>query len=385
MGLAPELLPRVFELFVQSDRTLDRAQGGLGIGLSVAKRLIEIQEGSNSASSGGVGCGATFEIRIPLIEKGDESAFEVCEVKVRSRRIMVVDDNADAANSLAMLLELESHEVEPVYTSQQALTRAQLTKPDVVLLDIGLPEIDGYEVARRRLRPALSGTSRKTINELQSMARLEPSSRRCRSATMAAGRVLVSGAGIAGPALVYWLQRFGFEVTLVERAATLRPGGQAIDVRGVAVEVLKRMDLYAPAYDRRTHMRGSSALDADGNEIWRSEGRSFSGGRLDSGDVELFRDDLVRLLYEATKGKAEYLWNDSITSVEQATDTVRVAFGRGPPRDFDLLVGADGLHSNTRSLVFGSREAASLQAFGIGLASLASRRAGRLRHISQPR
>jgi 2-polyprenyl-6-methoxyphenol hydroxylase-like FAD-dependent oxidoreductase len=181
------------------------------------------------------------------------------------------------------------------------------------------------------------------------------------------GRVLVSGAGIAGPALAYWLQRFGFQATLVERAATLRPGGQAIDVRGVAVEVLKNMGLYEASCARRTHMRGGSVLDADGNEVWRSEERSFSGGRFDSGDVELFRDDLIRLLYEATRGASEYLWDDSISAIEQSPHAVRVTFERERPRDFDLLVGADGLHSHVRRLVFGD-EAAHMQSFGIGIA-----------------
>jgi 2-polyprenyl-6-methoxyphenol hydroxylase-like FAD-dependent oxidoreductase len=182
------------------------------------------------------------------------------------------------------------------------------------------------------------------------------------------GRVLVSGAGIAGPALAYWLQRFGYQVTLIERAATLRPGGQAIDVRGVAVEVLKSMGLYDASYARRTHMRGSSALDSDGNEIWRSEERSFSGGRFGSDDIELFRDDLIQLLYQATQGAAEYLWDDSIVAVEQSARGLQVSFERERSREFELLVGADGLHSNVRRLVFSEQEATYLQSFGIGLA-----------------
>ena len=149
VGIAPELLPHVFDLFVQSDRTLDRAQGGLGIGLSVAKRLVEMHEGTVRARSAGLGHGAVFEIRLPLIEKAYESVPATMKPKMTPRRVLVVDDNADAANSLAMLLEIDGHQAQAVYTAQHALDRVQTLKPDVVLLDIGLPEMNGYEVARR--------------------------------------------------------------------------------------------------------------------------------------------------------------------------------------------------------------------------------------------
>jgi CheY-like chemotaxis protein/two-component sensor histidine kinase len=156
IGIAPELLPRVFDLFVQSDRTLDRAQGGLGIGLSVVKRLVEMHGGSVRASSAGVGRGATFEIRLPLIESTNESSFEAPPPKVRAQRILIVDDNEDAANSLGMILELDGHQVQCVFGAQNALERAESLRPDVVLLDIGLPDMNGYEVARRlRALPGL--------------------------------------------------------------------------------------------------------------------------------------------------------------------------------------------------------------------------------------
>jgi PAS domain S-box-containing protein len=147
-GIAPDLLPHVFELFVQSDRTLDRAQGGLGIGLSVAKRLVEMHGGRIRATSDGLGRGASFEIRLPLIDAAELPSCESLQGQVTPRRVLIVDDNIDAATSLALLLELEGHNVECVHTSQHALKRVQLYKPDVVLLDLGLPEMNGYDVAR---------------------------------------------------------------------------------------------------------------------------------------------------------------------------------------------------------------------------------------------
>jgi signal transduction histidine kinase/ActR/RegA family two-component response regulator len=149
VGIAPDLLPQVFDLFVQGDRTLDRAQGGLGIGLSVVKQLVEMHGGSVAASSGGPRQGSTFEIRLPLIDRDDKPSIAVKQPKVPPRRILIVDDNEDAANSLAMILSLEGHEVQSVYTAKEALARVLSFKPDVALLDIGLPEVNGYELARR--------------------------------------------------------------------------------------------------------------------------------------------------------------------------------------------------------------------------------------------
>jgi signal transduction histidine kinase len=148
-GIASELLPHIFDLFVQSKRTLDRSQGGLGIGLSVVKRLIEMHGGSVSAFSGGAGQGATFTIRLPRIARSAASATEMSVPTVAGKRALVVDDNRDAAESLAMLLTLDGHAVEAVFSAEQALDRVVAFHPDVVLLDIGLPGMDGYEVARR--------------------------------------------------------------------------------------------------------------------------------------------------------------------------------------------------------------------------------------------
>jgi len=159
VGIAPELLPRVFDLFVQGERTLDRSLGGLGIGLSVARRLIEMHGGGLTAASAGLGQGATFEIRLPRLARSHEVAGQAQGTTVAPRRILIVDDNADAANSLALVLGLDGHVTEAVYSATEALTRATEFKPEVVLLDIGLPEMDGYQVARRlRAKPELAGT-----------------------------------------------------------------------------------------------------------------------------------------------------------------------------------------------------------------------------------
>ena len=147
-GITFDLLPHIFDLFVQSERTLDRSQGGLGIGLSLVKRLLEMHGGRIAARSPGPGQGATFEIRLPLSRQDLEQARE-SPLQIPAARILVVDDNADAADSLGSLLQLEGHTVSVTYNSADALARLGEFKPEIVLLDIGLPDIDGYEVARR--------------------------------------------------------------------------------------------------------------------------------------------------------------------------------------------------------------------------------------------
>jgi PAS domain S-box-containing protein len=148
-GIAPELLPSVFELFVQADRTLDRSQGGLGIGLSVVKRLVEMHGGQVRAHSEGVGRGATFEIRLPLATGAAAQEEGSGVLRPPHKRVLIVDDNRDAAESLAMLLEADGQEVRIAHDGPGALARAADWAPDLVLLDIGLPGMDGYEVAQR--------------------------------------------------------------------------------------------------------------------------------------------------------------------------------------------------------------------------------------------
>ncbi len=168
--------------------------------------------------------------------------------------------------------------------------------------------------------------------------------------------VLVSGASVAGAAAAFWLGRHGFSVTVVERHRGPRPGGQAIDVRGPALTVLERMGLLGAAQQRRTQIRGSSVVDADGNELSRDTESTPTGGPIDSPNIELLRDDLVELLYGASQWTAEYLFDDTITALDDDGATVNVTFERAAPRSFDLVIGADGLHSNVRRLVFGPEE-----------------------------
>uniref|UniRef100_A0AAU2JQB3 FAD-dependent monooxygenase n=1 Tax=Streptomyces sp. NBC_00049 TaxID=2903617 RepID=A0AAU2JQB3_9ACTN len=168
--------------------------------------------------------------------------------------------------------------------------------------------------------------------------------------------VLISGGGIAGPVLAYWLSRHGFAPTVVERAPDLRPGGQAVDIRGVALDVVEQMGLLERASRVRTRMRGMSILDPEGREVDRSTEATFSSGRLDGEDIEVLREDLVRMVHEHTRTDVEYLFGNSISALDEDETGVRVDFAHGPSRTFDLVVGADGLHSTVRRLVFGPEE-----------------------------
>lgn len=149
MGISRELLPRVFDLFVQSERSLDRAQGGLGVGLSVVKALIGMHDGQVSVHSAGPGSGSRFEIRLPLMQAEEEVVAPAALLPADSRRVLIVDDNVDAAECLAQLLQLEGHSVGTAHTGRAALEQIMLLRCEVVLVDIGLPDMDGYELARR--------------------------------------------------------------------------------------------------------------------------------------------------------------------------------------------------------------------------------------------
>ncbi|MFO1431875.1 MAG: ATP-binding protein [Candidatus Competibacteraceae bacterium] len=159
-GIPDTLLPYVFDLFTQAERTLDRSQGGLGIGLTLVRHLVELHGGRIEAKSAGSGQGAEFTVYLPgVLESASDATAETdAETALKAEtgaRILVVDDNVDVAESMAVLLELEGHQVRTVYTAHAALEAARTFRPDVVLLDIGLPGMDGYEVARRlRASPA---------------------------------------------------------------------------------------------------------------------------------------------------------------------------------------------------------------------------------------
>lgn len=148
IGIAPHVLPRVFDLFAQADVSLDRERGGLGIGLTLVKGLVSLHRGTISASSEGPGRGSEFVLRLPLLTPDDRPGGSP-PGPPPSLRIMVVDDNVDTATSLAMLLELHGHKVETAHDGIRAVEAAREQSFDVFVLDIGLPGIDGYETARR--------------------------------------------------------------------------------------------------------------------------------------------------------------------------------------------------------------------------------------------
>ncbi|MFE2145861.1 FAD-dependent monooxygenase [Streptomyces sp. NPDC059456] len=172
---------------------------------------------------------------------------------------------------------------------------------------------------------------------------------------MSNNEVLICGAGIAGPALAYWLRRAGSRVTIVERAPEPRPGGQAVDLRGAGRTVIERMGLLDRARAQSLDQRGLALVDSSGRITARMPADSFGGEGFVS-EIEILRGDLAGLLYEATLPDTEYLFDDTVTGIDQDADGVGVTFENAAPRRFGLVVGADGPHSVVRALAFGPEQ-----------------------------
>lgn len=161
--------------------------------------------------------------------------------------------------------------------------------------------------------------------------------------------VLISGASIAGPAVAHWLNRYGIRATIVERAPFIRPGGQAVDLRGVARTVVEEMGLMPVVKSACLDERGFAHVDASGRHVARMPADMFGGEGIVA-EIEILKGDLTRILYDATKDDVEYLFGDRITELSHE-GTVR--FASGIQRRFDYVIGADGIHSGVRKLAFG--------------------------------
>ena len=169
----------------------------------------------------------------------------------------------------------------------------------------------------------------------------------------AINKILVIGAGIAGPAVCYWLKRFGFSPILIEKFAHIRKGGHALDVRGVAIDLVKRMGIYEKICNMRTQVEFGRYVDAQGNILHEEKGERFCFRQGE--DVEIIRGDLVEILINAIEGVPCY-FNQLIDSIKQSDGDVEVQFKDGRTEHYDLVIGADGLHSTTRRMVFDKDE-----------------------------
>lgn len=168
-------------------------------------------------------------------------------------------------------------------------------------------------------------------------------------------RVLVVGAGIAGPTFAYWLQRFGHEITLVEHAPRLREGGYVVDFWGAGFDVADRMGIVPRLMAKGHHVREAREVSGGGRRISHFDPRrvvGLSGGRY----VTIGRSDLSRAIYDATHGQVEAVFGDTVASLNDDGDRVHVEFEHAASREFDLVIGADGLHSRIRRLAFGPEE-----------------------------
>ncbi|MEU1996471.1 FAD-dependent monooxygenase [Nocardia gamkensis] len=177
-------------------------------------------------------------------------------------------------------------------------------------------------------------------------------------------RILISGASIAGPTLAYWLVRNGFRPTVVERSPALRPGGNGVDIRGSSVRIAERMGVLPALRERATDIRELTFVDAADRRVAGMSTRIFNA----DGDIEIMRGDLAQVLYEATADDVEFTFGDSIAAITQRPDAVEVTFDSGEQAEFDLVIGADGLHSRTRNLAV-TPEADALHHLGVYFAT----------------
>lgn len=167
--------------------------------------------------------------------------------------------------------------------------------------------------------------------------------------------VLISGASIAGPALAYWLHRYGFQPTVVEIAPSLRPGGHAVDIRGASRQVVAEMGLTERIKAKSVPEKGFALVDRKGKMKARVAAEAFGGEGIVA-EIEIMRGDLSEILYDASLDGTEYLFGDRITALDEGADGVKVTFASGLVRSFDLVIGADGVHSGVRALAFGPEE-----------------------------
>lgn len=167
--------------------------------------------------------------------------------------------------------------------------------------------------------------------------------------------VLISGASVAGPALAFWLNRHGYAVTVVEKAPTLRGGGYPIDVRGTALEVVRRMGILPRLRDAHIDLRRLTFLDPGGDEVTSLHPHAVTGG-VAGRDLEVRRGDLTDALHTAVRDDVEFLFDDSVDTLDQTDHGVDVTFHGGGSRTFDMVFGADGMHSRTREMLFGPEE-----------------------------
>ncbi len=165
-------------------------------------------------------------------------------------------------------------------------------------------------------------------------------------------RVLIIGAGIAGSTLAYWLARHGFTPTLVERSATMRTGGQAIDVHGRSLDVVARMGLLDQVRAAETGIRGMDFVDTRGKTLARTTAFSLTGGPMGGPDIELMRSDLLNVLLTSARDSGEFIVDDHPVDITDTDTGTSVTFHSGSVREFDLIIGADGINSTTRRLTF---------------------------------